>query len=234
MVAPNTIDGNVLLLKAVNLQRALSTLQTVDDLINLRIEYQNWRATAKDAVNNSKRIAMRKKLHFFQNDSVEFDLAQNGGVGVDLQSTRARQVVDILHQSLSRWIDFLSGIDFERKLVEKHEDGNFYFDGQPIIIGRTTAHYHLLDIMIALGNNANVVSYSDLIAQMEERLKNGGFGKQRKIKLVTMNTIENALAALFRHSTVEGKRLENETLDGHKFIEVRRGEGLILNNNISA
>lgn len=115
----------------------------------------------------------------------------------------------------------------KNRLIQKDSKGNFYYNGQPILIDKQTLYYQVFN---AIYSTADQFGFSDYNSIENYLIKNGfermeDQGKRNK-------RILNAMAGqgIFRYATVNGQRFINKTLSDEPLIKPKRGKGLVLNN----
>lgn len=115
-----------------------------------------------------------------------------------------------------------------KRLIEKDERGNFFYDGKRIEMARETLYYKLLDILYEKNDQSGFVSYDEIEKGFVTRGENPAGELEKVVKRISNSSSKSN--GLFRSATINGKPLCNETLSGEKLIEPRRGEGLIFHN----
>jgi len=113
------------------------------------------------------------------------------------------------------------------KLIDKDSRGGFWYDGIKITMSKEAVYYKIFDILYESGDQNGYVSYKEIIEKLNDKTR----------KKIDKKTIYNGISetqGLFRYAKINGKRLENKTLDKkNKLIDRVWGKGLILNNFIN-
>lgn len=81
----------------------------MNQLIQLRTDYLGWFLRLPEELEKPRELPPQFKSRFLKGDPVISDYLTNGGCGVDFNHGRARDVLNLIQQSLSEWIDVLSG-----------------------------------------------------------------------------------------------------------------------------
>lgn len=115
----------------------------------------------------------------------------------------------------------------EKYLVYKDGEGNFYYDGDKMIIKNPTAFYAVaFDIVYSLVEKGGVATYKDIFKKINKvQYKN----KSNRMSL--NNALINETNGFFNYVFVCGDRLSNINLHGKKLIEVARDVGIRFNNH---
>jgi hypothetical protein len=114
-MAPETSEPSPVLkfmIEGINLQRKLSTLQKIDDLISLQREYFIWRDTLVEFI-NSNDITPEYQALFFETDEVLNDMG-TGGCGVSLEDKRAKLVIKNIKTETSKKINYLESLKIKK------------------------------------------------------------------------------------------------------------------------
>lgn len=115
-----------------------------------------------------------------------------------------------------------------KRLLDKDSYGNFLYNGKPIKMKKGTLHYDLLDILFSDADQHGFLPYENIEKLLVDRGHPEKENPDKRDKRIR-NTLTNQL---FRIAKVNGKSLENKTLKNRELIELSRGEGLQLNNDI--
>lgn len=142
-MAPNLNKGENLLLEAVNLSRRATSVKNMDQLIDLRSAYLEWLEKVKELLVVSESTNTKKILMFLRSDLVQSDFLENGGTGIDFEADRAKYVLKIIKEELSKRIDYLGNIDLndETKPYYKSENKTLYFKNKEIKISERAENY---------------------------------------------------------------------------------------------
>ena len=115
-----------------------------------------------------------------------------------------------------------------KRLIEKDARGDYFYYGKIVQLSKNTLPFKVLDALYSSSNQDGYLSYEDIEKHL---IKSGeveaGTEAERSKRII--NAISES-QGLFRYAKVNGKTLENKTLNGGLLIDKRRGEGLILNN----
>ncbi len=116
-------------------------------------------------------------------------------------------------------------------LIRKDSRGDYFYDGKRIEMSKETIYYNVFDVLYSECDQDGFLSYVDIETQLVKR----GFAESRD-EAARKKRINNALLnkqeGLFKFSKVNGKRLQNKTLDGQVLIRAIRGRGIQFNNPI--
>lgn len=142
-MAPNLNKGENLLLEVVNLSRKATSVKNMNQLIDLRSEYLEWLEKVKELLIVSESVNTKKILMFLRSDLVQSDFLENGGAGIDFEADRAKYVLKIIKEELSKRIDYLGNIDLDdkTKTYYKSENKTLYFKNKEIKISERAENY---------------------------------------------------------------------------------------------
>lgn len=116
-------------------------------------------------------------------------------------------------------------------LIEKQNDGNYYYQGAKIEMPTDTLYYPIFDMLVMKSGPDGFLSYEEI----ERLLSLGGHGSSKnrdESKKRIQNAVSHKGQGLFRVAKVNGKELPTKTPKGEALIKVIRGRGLKLNNPI--
>lgn len=113
-----------------------------------------------------------------------------------------------------------------KKLINKDNNGDFYYAYKLIEMSHNTLHYGVLDALYSMGDPFGFLSFKKIASHIRE-LGTPINEDDAKAK----SSIQHALTnGLFKIARVNGKVLQNKIPSGKKLIEPVRGKGLKLNN----
>lgn len=113
-----------------------------------------------------------------------------------------------------------------KRLIEKDEYGNFYYNGKLISLSRTSEYWKLFGILYCHTNQKGSISYAAIEKFLVEKRLDPVTEKEKRNKRI-QNLIHQGI---FRYAKVDGSILKNETLSDQKLIDIERGKGIIFNN----
>ena len=119
----------------------------------------------------------------------------------------------------------------QNTLIQKREDGNYYYNNFKIDISMGTIYYDVFDILFLYCDPGGFLSYEDIEEHLRER-DHSELEDDRERNDRIQNAITNENQGLFRSAKVNQKKFENITLKKEKLIVTVRGKGLRLNNPI--
>ena len=142
-MAPSQIEGDDISLRAVNLTRRINLIRGIEDLMRLRTDYIQWLHDARDAVNLAQKISAAQRLWAFQNDAVESDPGGSGGLELNFPDERARHIINLIRDSLIKWLDFLKDADLTPAIptIYNAAEKILYFQGSEIKITERAESY---------------------------------------------------------------------------------------------
>lgn len=126
-------------------------------------------------------------------------------------------------------------INKKGRALQKDENGDFRFRGNPLLINdkpleHSSLHYMVLDILYKKGNQDGKVPQ----AVMEKELRNRRDEMSDLTSDKVKKAVSNALLNLFRRTTVGGGKLENTLPDQRELITTYRNgrsfAGWLMNN----
>jgi hypothetical protein len=117
------------------------------------------------------------------------------------------------------------------RLIMKHpDDGDYFYNGQRIIITKGTVYYDVFDILFLHAGQEGSLSYKEiddeLVKRKHSRIEDAGKRGKR---------IQNAISeqnGFFKYAKIGVRAMKNKTLDGRPLVEVVRSNGLKFNNPI--
>ena len=134
-----------------------------------------------------------------------------------------KTIVEILRKVSSNEKDS----DYE-KIISRNEDGNYLYEKKLIIVAKNTIYYRVFDIMFLDSGQEGFLSYFDIDKKLQQR------GEQKiQDKRKRETRIRNAISdtqGFFRFAKIGDETFKNILKDGRKIIEIKRGKGLIFNN----
>ena len=117
-------------------------------------------------------------------------------------------------------------VGIKERLITKDTRGDFFYDGKHIEMNKDSIYYQLLDILFSHTDQQGFVSYEDIEKYLVQYSNPETTTSEERNKRIS-NALSNQL---FRFAKINGKPLQNKTLNGKELVEVIRGKGLKLNN----
>lgn len=118
---------------------------------------------------------------------------------------------------------------YNSRLIEKDARGDYFYDGKRIGVNKEPIYYKTFDILFSDADQDGFLSYANIEKQLVKKEVSPAQSDAIRNKRIN-NVLINEQDGFFRFAKVNGKRLQNKTLDGRKLIKVMRGKGVQLNN----
>jgi len=125
----------------------------------------------------------------------------------------------------------LRAVERRKNLITRDKNGDYFYNGRRIEMSHENLYYQLFDILFLRCDQSGFISYEDIekeLVKREHPESQTTYSRNKRIN----NAIFNKQQGLFRFAKVNRKRLQNKIPDGRALIELVRGKGLKLNNQI--
>jgi len=119
-----------------------------------------------------------------------------------------------------------------KSLITRDKNGDYFYNGRRIEMSHETLYCQLFDILFLRCDQSGFISYEEIERELVKREypeSQTTYSRNKRIN----NAIFNKQQGLFRFAKVNSKRLQNKTPDGRTLIELVRGKGLKLNNQMA-
>lgn len=117
------------------------------------------------------------------------------------------------------------------RLIEKGQDGNYFFIGKIMELPKGAIWYDAFDILFTEADPDGFISYGKLDRGLAGR-GHGSLQDKKKQHARIQNALTNKAQGFIRRARVGGKSIGNKTPKGERIIICTRGRGVKLNNPI--
>ncbi|PIS06125.1 MAG: hypothetical protein COT80_02335 [Candidatus Buchananbacteria bacterium CG10_big_fil_rev_8_21_14_0_10_33_19] len=167
-MAPGSSTKDILL-EAVNLERKLSTISTIEELVSIRKDYFEWKDRLLSMVNDSRNLSRKEKTLFFQEDSAVTDM-NKGGSGISFSSEYTQGIVRRMKETLKKWIDLIGRVDLVEFIPATYnsESKVLFFRGVEIGITKRAQNYSSDLLRVLFSNPTKRWATDEILAEWRD------------------------------------------------------------------